>query len=94
MAGGLSETFIVRVIESKYAGDSGNIGYVPKGATTTKYWTTTFTQLEHADSDPELVTGAVGITYNPESEYTLLLFEHGLMDLLDGIADKIRAGVL
>ncbi|WP_339801856.1 hypothetical protein [uncultured Marinobacter sp.] len=23
-----------------------------------------------------------------------LLFEHGLMDLLDGIADKIRAGVL
>lgn len=72
---GLSDKFIVRVIESKYAGDSGTIGYMPEGATTATYWTTTYTQLEHADKDAELITKAVGIDYNPEADYTLLLID-------------------
>lgn len=75
VAGGLNEKFIVRVIETKYAGDSGTIGYVPQGANSATYWTTTFTQLEHADSDPELLTSAVGITYDPNASYTLLLID-------------------
>ncbi|MDP4536223.1 PAAR domain-containing protein [Alkalimonas collagenimarina] len=75
VAGGLDEKFIVRVIETKYAGDNGSIGYVPQGANTATYWTTTFTQLEHADSDPELLTSAVGITYDPDASYTLLLID-------------------
>lgn len=75
VAGGLDEKFIVRVIKTDHAGDSGNIGYMPKGATTATYWTTTFTQLEHADSDPELLTSAVGITYDPKASYTLLLID-------------------
>ncbi len=75
VAGGLDEKFIVRVIETKYAGDSGTIGYVPQGANSATYWTTTFTQLEHADSDPELLTSAVGITYDPNASYTLLLID-------------------
>jgi hypothetical protein len=72
---GLNEKFIVRVIETKYAGDCGTIGYMPEGATTATYWTTTYTQLEHADKDAELITGAVGIDYKPEAEYTLLLID-------------------
>ena len=68
---GLNEKFIVRVIETKYAGDDGTIGYMPQGATTATYWTTTYTQLEHADKDAELITQSVGIDYNPDAEYTL-----------------------
>lgn len=69
---GLSEKFIVRVVKSKYAKDDGTIG--PPGKTAT-YWTTTYTQLEHADKDAELITKAVGIDHDPEAEYTLLLID-------------------
>lgn len=72
---GLNEKFIVRVIETKYAGDDGTIGKMPQGATTATYWTTTYTQLEHADKDAELITQSVGIDYNPDAEYTLLLID-------------------
>ena len=72
---GLSEKFIVRVIETQYAKDSGTIGYMSEGATTSTYWTTTYTQLEHADKDAELIAKTIGVEYKPEAKYTLLLID-------------------
>ena len=72
---GLDERFIVRVVKTKYAGDDEYIGKPPKGETTATYWTTTFTQLEHADTDAELAARAVGIDYDPGASYTLLLID-------------------
>lgn len=70
---GLDEKYIVRIVESKYAGDNGSIGN-PHAEVKT-YWTTTFTQLEHADSDAKLICDAVGIDYKPDSQYTMLLID-------------------
>jgi hypothetical protein len=72
---GLNEKFIVRVTKTKYAGDNHAIGNRPEGATTATYWTTTYTQLEHADRDAQLITQSVGVDYDPEAEYTLLLID-------------------
>ncbi|MBN4055277.1 PAAR domain-containing protein, partial [bacterium AH-315-K03] len=70
---GLNETFIVRITKTKYATNTDGIGKAAAGATT--YWTTTFTQLEHADKDAELISKAVGTDYDPKESYTLLLID-------------------
>jgi uncharacterized Zn-binding protein involved in type VI secretion len=79
---GLDEPLLVRMLETKYAGDDGHLGYVPKGASTTRYWTTTFTQAEHGDTDPEALCQAVGINHDPEAEYTMVLIDHKKADEL------------
>lgn len=71
--GGLVEKFLVRVIKTDYASDGGTIGRPSAGVTT--YWTTTYTQLEHGDSDAELICRGVGVDYDPNSSYTLLLID-------------------
>ncbi|MCE9846412.1 hypothetical protein NB557_04670 [Vibrio alginolyticus] len=73
---GLNEPLLFRIIESKYNEDDGYIGYKPEGITKLKYWTTTFTQAEHGDTDPEAICNAVGIEYKPDCEYTILLIDH------------------
>lgn len=47
----------------------GNTG---KGA---KYWSTTFDQMEAADSDPELICKMIGIEYDPNTEYALAIID-------------------
>lgn len=37
-------------------------------------WVTTFDQLEPADSDPEAITRALGLPYDPRTTYSLLVF--------------------
>ncbi|RIZ56578.1 hypothetical protein [Vibrio sp. PID23_8] len=49
--------YLVRIIPSDYDGDSGTIGK-PGDQT---YWPPTYTQLEYADSEPEMICKAVGI---------------------------------
>ncbi|KPA13676.1 type VI secretion protein, partial [Candidatus Magnetomorum sp. HK-1] len=49
----LNEKFIVRIVETKYASDTNTIGRVSEDEKILTYWTTTFTQLEHADTDAE-----------------------------------------
>lgn len=73
---GLNEPLLFRIIESEYNEDDGYIGYKPEGVTKLKYWTTTFTQAEHGDTDPEAICNAVGIEYKPDCEYTILLIDH------------------
>lgn len=72
---GLEEKYIVRVIKSNHAKDSGNIGWVNPDTDRSNYWTTTYTQLEHADKDAELIAKAVGTTYDPKTDYTLLVID-------------------
>ena len=72
---GLEEKYIVRVIKSSHAKDSGNIGWVNPDTDRSNYWTTTYTQLEHADKDAELIAKAVGTTYDPKTDYTLLVID-------------------
>lgn len=52
---GLDEPLLFRIIESEHNKDTGYIGYKPAGVTKLKYWTTTFTQAEHGDTDPEAI---------------------------------------
>ena len=47
--GELDDRFVVRLIETKYAGDSGYLGQMNNGEV--KYWSTTFNQMESADTD-------------------------------------------
>ena len=71
---GLEEKYIVRIIETRYGSDDGSIGWVsPEGRS--NYWTTTYTQLEYADKDAELISKAVGRNYDPNADYTLLVID-------------------
>ncbi|AUM14324.1 hypothetical protein [Ketobacter alkanivorans] len=72
---GLQEKYIVRVIKTDYAKDTGNIGWVNPDTSRSNYWTTTYTQLEYADKDAELIAKAVGTTYDPKADYTLLVID-------------------
>ncbi|MDX5407349.1 MAG: hypothetical protein LPK11_10005 [Chromatiaceae bacterium] len=47
----------------------GNTG---KGA---KYWSTTFDQMEAADTDPELICKTIGIDYDPKTDYALVIID-------------------
>ncbi|WP_220720742.1 hypothetical protein [Agarivorans litoreus] len=72
-AGNIDDKYIVRVLETKYAGPDGYLGqYDGKKV---KYWSTTFDQLEDRDTDPRLVTAGVGIPYDPKASYTLAIID-------------------
>lgn len=73
---GLEEPLLFRVTETRFTNDSDYIGYKPPEIQTAKYWTTTFTQAEHGDSDPEAICHAVGVNFDPEAEYSILLIDH------------------
>lgn len=70
---GLEENILVRVIETSHAGDSGTIGQVKNGRSVT--WTAPMSQVEHADSDAELLLNAFGTRHDPTKSYTLLLID-------------------
>jgi hypothetical protein len=72
---GLQEKYIVRVIKADDAKDLGSIGWVNPDSGRSTYWTTTYTQLEYADKDAELIAKAVGTKYDPDSDYTLLVID-------------------
>lgn len=73
---GLDEPLLFRITKTKYSTDSDYIGYKGEDAETGCYWTTTFTQVEHGDTDPEAICNAVGIDYDSECEYTIILIDH------------------
>ena len=72
---GLQENFLVRVVESKYTGDQGSIGR-PKPDGGANYWTTTYTQVEHADSDAKLLCQTLGVNYDPNKKYSMLIIDN------------------
>lgn len=71
--GELDDRFVVRLIETKYAGDSGYLGQMNNGEV--KYWSTTFNQMENADTDPQTLCSLIGINYIPERSYSLVIID-------------------
>ncbi|WP_157368861.1 hypothetical protein [Algicola sagamiensis] len=56
------------------SGGMGGPVYLREG-TGVKYWSTTFDQLEDADTCPEIICKKLGLTYNPEETYSLLIVD-------------------
>ncbi len=81
-----AERFQVRFMEKSYLADhktpddplSGKMGGPFKGESGTgvKYWSTSFDQLEDADTDPKLISEKVGIKYDPNKEYALVIVDN------------------
>jgi hypothetical protein len=74
---GLKENILVRVIETAHSTDTGTIGQVKNGRSLT--WTAPMSQVEHADSDAELLLNAFGTRYDPNKSYTMLLIDQEKM---------------
>ncbi|WP_163133180.1 hypothetical protein [Agarivorans sp. Alg241-V36] len=72
-AGNIDDKYIVRVLETTHAGPDGYLGKYD--GEKIKYWSTTFDQLEDRDTDPRLMTAGVGIPYDPEKSYTLVIID-------------------
>lgn len=71
--GELDDRFVVRMIETKYASDSGYLGQMNDGEV--KYWSTTFNQMENADTDPQTLCSLIGINYIPDRSYSLVIID-------------------
>lgn len=71
--GELDDRFVVRLIETKYAGDAGYLGQMTDGKV--KYWSTTFNQMENADTDPATLCALIGVEYRPGNSYTLVIVD-------------------
>jgi hypothetical protein len=84
-----NERFHVRFMEKSYLeynGKPGALGAPFKGTSGegAKYWSTTFDQLEDADTDPRLISLKLGLDYNPSKEYVLVMVD---TDKAKAIAD-------
>lgn len=71
--GELDDRFVTRLTETKYAGDQGYLGQMKDGEV--KYWSTTFNQMENADTDPKTLCALIGVDYKPENTYTLVIVD-------------------
>jgi hypothetical protein len=71
--GELDDRFVVRLTETKYAGNDGYLGQMNNGEV--KYWSTTFNQMENADTDPKTLCALIGVDYKPEKSYTLVIVD-------------------
>ena len=56
-----------------------------KSGTGAKYWSTSFDQLEDADSDPKLISEKLGLTYNPEADYALVIVDTQVAAPITGV---------
>ena len=72
-----NERFHVRFMEYGYLERNNKAGSMgaPMPGKGAKYWSTTFDQIEDADSNPEIICKKLGIEYNPESEYTMIIID-------------------
>ena len=73
--GELDDRFIVRFTESKYAGDTAYLGRQDADGSV-KFWSTTFNQLENADTDPQTICAVLGIpNYDSAKTYSLVVVD-------------------
>lgn len=89
------ERFQVRFMEEGYLNDrnapdeplSGKMGMVMKTETGegAKYWSTSFDQIEDADTDPELISQKLGLEYDPGKKYALLIVDSEKAAPLTGV---------
>lgn len=80
------ERFQVRFMEERYlqnrdtpdtplSGAMGGVLETETGGRGAKYWSTSFDQLEDADSDPKLIAEKLGLDYNPGGKYALIIVD-------------------
>ncbi|MDZ7924257.1 MAG: hypothetical protein U5M23_09365 [Marinagarivorans sp.] len=70
--GELDDRFVARLIKN-YAKDDDYLGRMDNGEV--KYWSTTFNQMENADTDPKTLSLLFGIDYDPKGDYTLVVVD-------------------
>ena len=90
-----NERFQVRFMESRYLQNretpeillSGAMGQTMEGATGkgAKYWSTSFDQLEDADSDPKLISEKLGLQYQSDREFSLVIVDSEKAAPLTGV---------
>lgn len=71
--GEVNDRFVVRFMESKYAKGDGYLGPMNDGKV--RYWSTTFDQIENADTDPKRISESLGLDYDPSKEYKLAVID-------------------
>lgn len=88
------ERFQVRFMKTRYLQHrdtpddllSGNLGApMPGKEGSAKYWSTSLDQLEDADSDPRLISEKLGLEYNPNKDYTLVIVDTEKAKPLTGV---------
>lgn len=74
-----NERYQLRFMESKFlrnndTGVAGMLGREMSGQTGegAQYWTTTFDQIEDADTDSKLIAGKLGLELNQDADYALI----------------------
>ncbi|WP_316675306.1 hypothetical protein [uncultured Tolumonas sp.] len=74
-----NECYQLRFMESKFlrksdTGESGMlwVGMSEQTGEGAKYWTTTFNQIEDADTDLKLIAGKFGLELNKGADYALI----------------------
>ncbi len=74
--GEVNDRYIVRTEWDKNPEQS--LGYT-RDSGRAPIWTTTFDQIEHADSDPELITNILGFDqpFNPNDKYKMYIIDQG-----------------
>jgi hypothetical protein len=71
--GEVNDRFVVRFMESKYAKGDGYLGPMNDGKV--RYWSTTFDQIENADTDPKRISESLGLDYDPSKDYKLAVID-------------------
>ena len=73
------EKYIVRLVEEPHLHRNGpNNGTLGKeGPAGVQIWSTSFDQIAHLDSDPKLITDALGVNYKPDAKYKLAIVDQG-----------------
>lgn len=71
------EKFIVRLVEEPHVHRNGPLnGTLGKeGPAGVQIWSTSFDQIAHLDTDPKLITEAMGVNYKPDAKYKLAIID-------------------
>ncbi|REL26619.1 hypothetical protein DXX93_08545 [Thalassotalea euphylliae] len=75
-----NERFHVRFMDAnylEYKGKPGNLGQPFEGESGygAKYWSTTFDQIEDADSDPKIISEKLGLDYQPDKQFVMVVID-------------------
>ena len=71
------EKFIVRLVEEPHVHRNGphNGTLGKEGPAGVQIWSTSFDQIAHLDTDPKLITEAMGVNYKPDAKYKLAIID-------------------
>ncbi len=71
------EKFIVRLVEEPHVHRNGphNGTLGKEGPAGVQVWSTSFDQIAHLDTDPKLITEAMGVNYKPDAKYKLAIID-------------------